>query len=140
MEIKKSDLKYFEHAKNIALMSDFKKEKIGCVIVYHKSIISFGFNTNKTHPIQMKYNKIRFDNEDAIHKIHAEISALIQIQYEDIQWNKVSMYVYRVSKSYESGYGMARPCKSCMAFIKKLGIKNIYYTTYDGFAHERLQY
>ena len=31
---------------------------------------------------------------------------------------------------------MSRPCPSCMAAIKDLGIRNIYYTTDDGFSHE----
>ena len=34
---------------------------------------------------------------------------------------------------------MARPCPSCMAAIKDLGIKNIYYTTNDGYSYERLE-
>lgn len=138
--IMKSDTKYFNHAKNIAEMSDFKRDKTGCVIVYHKSILSVGFNTNKTHTIQARYNKLRFDDEKGIHKTHAEMSALINIRYEDIQWDKVDIYVYRICNGKENGYGLARPCKSCMAYIKELGIKNIYYTTDYGYAYEKLEY
>ena len=34
---------------------------------------------------------------------------------------------------------MGRPCESCMAAIKDFGIRDIYYTTNDGFVHERLE-
>ena len=33
---------------------------------------------------------------------------------------------------------MSRPCPSCMAAIKDMGIKHIYYTTNDGFVYENL--
>lgn len=33
---------------------------------------------------------------------------------------------------------MSRPCPNCMAAIKDLGIKHIYYTTNDGFVYENL--
>lgn len=36
-------------------------------------------------------------------------------------------------------YGMSRPCPSCMAAIKDLGIRNIYYTTNDGYIYERIE-
>lgn len=140
MIIKKSDIKYFKHARQVALNSDFGREKIGCVVVYKKGIYSTGYNTFKTHTVQMKYNKLRFSEEGAIHKTHAEISALLRIQYSDIDWSKVSIYVYRICPGKIRGFGMSRPCKSCMAFIRKLGIKNIYYTTDYGFAYEKLLY
>ena len=34
---------------------------------------------------------------------------------------------------------MARPCPSCMAAIRDLGIRDIYYTTNDGYVYERLE-
>ena len=44
------------------------------------------------------------------------------------------LYIYR--KRNDKPYGMSRPCPSCMAAIKDLGIKHIYYTTNEGFAYE----
>lgn len=138
--ISKTDIKYFEHARHAAMCSDFKRTKTGCVIVYKKKVYSSGFNTNKTHTTQMKYNKLRFCEESAIHKTHAEISALLHIRYAKIDWSKVSIYNYRICNDNDNGYGMSRPCSSCMGFIKSLGIRNIYYTTNNGFAHEKLDY
>ena len=43
--------RFFRYAKNIAEMSDFEKQKMGCVVVYKKQVLSTGFNTTKTHPM-----------------------------------------------------------------------------------------
>lgn len=129
---------FFNKAKAMAEKSPFYKQRIGCVVTYKGKIISAGFNSYKTHPIQRKYNRIRFEECASPDSLHAEIHALSQIKNLDIDWNKVSVYTYRIMKSKE--FGLAKPCKSCMAYIKSLGIKHICYTTNDGFAHERLIY
>lgn len=126
---------FFNHARNLATMSDFKKFKIGCVVVYKKAIIGMGFNCNKTHPLQKEYNKLRFDCDATPQKLHAEMHALASLKYMDIDWKKVQVYIYRLK---QTGMGMARPCVSCMSYIKRLGIKHIYYSTELGFAHEVL--
>lgn len=77
------------------------------------------------------------DNNNFCHKLHAEINCLNQIKHLDINFSKVKLYIYRIRK--DQPYGMARPCPSCMAAIKDLGIKNIYYTTNDGYSYERLE-
>ena len=131
----KSDMNYFKKASKIAEASDFDKINIGCIAVYQGTIIGVGFNTNKTHPIQKKYNRYR-NGEDFIPKLHAEINCLNSIRHLDINFTKVKLYIYRKRKTAK--YGMCRPCPSCMAAIKDLGIKNIYYTTNDGYVYERI--
>ena len=131
----KSDMNYFKKASKIAEISDFDKINIGCIAVYQGTIIGVGFNTNKTHPIQKKYNRYR-NGEDFIPKLHAEINCLNSIRHLDINFTKVKLYIYRKRKTAK--YGMCRPCPSCMAAIKDLGIKNIYYTTNDGYVYERI--
>ena len=131
----KSDMNYFKKASKIAEVSDFDKINIGCIAVYQGTIIGVGFNTNKTHPIQKKYNRYR-NGEDFIPKLHAEINCLNSIRHLDINFTKVKLYIYRKRKTAK--YGMCRPCPSCMAAIKDLGIKNIYYTTNDGYIYERI--
>jgi deoxycytidylate deaminase len=127
--------RFFRYAKNIAEMSDFEKQKMGCVVVYKKQVLSTGFNTTKTHPMQKIYNKYRFE-EDSPHKLHAEINALLSLRNADIDWSKVKVFVYR--KSNNGRGALARPCPSCMAYMKKLGIKHIYYSTYNEPVHEVL--
>ena len=133
--ITKSDMDYFKKASKVAEISDFDKINIGCIAVYQGTIIGVGFNTNKTHPIQKKYNRYR-NGEDFIPKLHAEINCLNSIRHLDINFTKVKLYIYRKRKTAK--YGMCRPCPSCMAAIKDLGIKNIYYTTNDGYVYERI--
>lgn len=131
---------YFEKAMNISFLSDFKQIHIGCIAIYKKHIIGTGFNTNKTNPIQMKYNKYRIMYSDGFTpqpKLHAEMSCLLSIKDMDIDFSKVKLYVYRQQADGE--LGMSRPCKACIHAIKDLGIKEIHYTTYDGYAKEILK-
>ena len=130
-----TDYKYFQKAHQIATISDYKKTHVGCVAVYQGQVIGLGCNCNKTHPVQKKYNRYR-NGEDFIPKLHAEINCLNSIRHLDINFTKVKLYIYRKRKTAK--YGMCRPCPSCMAAIKDLGIKNIYYTTNDGYVYERI--
>lgn len=137
--INKTDYRFFNKAKQIAKISDYHKVHVGCVAVYHGSVIGIGCNCNKTHPLQKHYNRYNtmMENTDSLlPKLHAEINCINQIKFLDINYSKVRLYIYRIRN--DQPYGMARPCQSCMAAIKDLGIKDIYYTSNDGFVHERL--
>ena len=70
-------------------------------------------------------------------KLHAEINCLNQIRHLDINFSQVKLYIYRIRK--DQPFGLSRPCLSCMAAIKDLGIRDIYYTTNDGYAYEKLE-
>ncbi len=137
-----SDYKYFKKARNIAAISDYIGEHIGCVAVYKNKIVGVGCNLNKTHPTQKFYNKFRsydddWDFSDSLPpKLHAEINCLNQIRHLNINFSKVKLYIYRIR--HDRPFGLARPCPSCMAAIKDIGIKHVYYTTNSGFAYEYL--
>lgn len=128
----------FQFAKNMSEMSDFDRQKLGCVVTYKKRIIGMGFNTNKTHPMQKEYNKLRFESDRTPHCMHAEMHALIPLRNLDVDWSKVSVFIYRMSRDGKTKSAYARPCKGCMAYMKKLGIKHIYYTASDTYVHEVL--
>lgn len=136
----RSDYRYFEKAHQVARLSDFPKTHVGCVAVYRDNIIGIGCNTNKTHPNQEYYNRYRnfesFNRHYYPAKLHAELNCIHQIRHMDINFSKVSLYIYRIRN--DRPCGLARPCPSCMHAILDLGIKNIYYTTNDGYAHEEL--
>ena len=132
-----TDYKYFQKAHQIATISDYKKQHIGCVAVYQGQVIGLGCNCNKTHPAQKFYNKYRNPSDSLLPKLHAEISCLNQIKHLNINFAKVKLYIYRIRK--DQPYGLSRPCPSCMAAIKDLGIRDIYYTTNDGYSYERLE-
>ena len=96
-----------------------------------------GCNTNKTHPVQKFYNRYRQPSDYMLPKLHAEISCINQIKHLDINFSKVKLYIYRIRK--DQPFGLSRPCPSCMAAIKDLGIRDIYYTTNDGYAYEKIE-
>jgi tRNA(Arg) A34 adenosine deaminase TadA len=105
--------------------------------VYKGQIIGLGCNLNKTHTRQRFYNRYKEHGaEFELPKIHAEISCLNQIRNLDINFTKIKLYIYRIRK--DQPYGLARPCPACMAAIRDLGIKHVYYTTDDGYAYENI--
>lgn len=134
-----TDGKFFNKARQAAMISDYSKTHVGCVAVYQGKVIGIGCNCNKTHPMQKYYDKYRDLNEhglEPLHKLHAEINCISQIKHLDINFPKVRLYIYRIRKNQP--FGIARPCHSCMAAIRDMGIRHIYYTTDEGYAHERL--
>lgn len=139
MSLSKMDYKFFSKARKTAEFSDFHKTHLGCIAVYQRSIIGIGYNVNKTHPIQKYYNKyrsVKYQTGTFTPKLHAEISCLNSIRHLDINFSKVKLYIYRIR--YDQEHGLSRPRPSCMAAIRDLGIRDIYYTTNDGFAYEKL--
>ena len=132
-------MRYFQKARQAAEISDYKRTHVGCVAVYQGNIIGIACNTNKTHPMQKYYNRYRYHPQTSYFypKLHAEINCISSIRHLDINFSKVKLYVYRTRCDQE--YGIARPCPSCMAAIKDLGIRHIYYTTNDGYAYEEVE-
>ena len=132
----------FRAARECSFKSDYtggNKTQIGCVVVYKNTILAKGWNSDKTHTDQAKFNVVRFKdsgNRYLPNKIHAEIAALSKIKYLDIDFSKVHVYTYRELK--DGSIALAKPCSACMQAIRSLGIRNIHYTTADGYAFEKL--
>ena len=134
MILKNNDWKYFDKARQVASISDYYKYHIGCVAIHQGQVIGLGCNCNKTHPTQKYYNKYRIQSDNLLPKLHAEINCINQIKHLNINFSKAKLYIYRIRK--DQPYGLARPCPSCMAAIRDLGIRDIYYTTNDGYSYE----
>lgn len=135
MNLSKSHRAYFKAAKAVADLSDYK-QKVGCVIVMKHRIISSGHNSKtRCHAIQAKLDKERLGCE-CVGLVHAEIDALLPLLKRKDDFSRASIYVYRERK--DGSLGLSRPCGSCMRLIKKLGIKNIYYTNDGGYSHENI--
>ena len=124
--------RFFNIAKQISFLSDYKKARVGAVVVINNHIIGSGYSSNKTRPLQHKYNFYRgFDDyKDSIACQHAEIDALSPLIGKHIDWKKVSIFVYRELKNGKRT--CSRPCIACRTLIKKLGIKNIYFIDEQG--------
>lgn len=138
MKLTKSHRAYFEAAKAVSELSDFKQQHIGCVAVSGHKIISSGYNSCKTNPMQKRLNIHRFE-ADTPATIHSELACLLPlIKRKDIDFSNVTLYIYR---EYKSGdLALARPCASCEALIKSLGIRNIYYTGNNSYINEEIVY
>ena len=137
--LSRTDMRYFQKARQAAEISDYKRTHAGCVAVYQGNIIGIACNTNKTHPMQKYYNRYRYHPQTSYFypKLHAEINCISSIRHLDINFSKVKLYVYRTRCDQE--YGIAHPCPSCMAAIRDLGIRHIYYTTNNGYAYEQVE-
>lgn len=128
--------KYFMLAKNASNFSDFPRIHIGCVLIYKNKILSVGWNTKKENPLQKYYNKYRnFDTDKYKNPLHAEMMSILKIRNIEIDWKKVNMFIYREHKNGKTA--LAKPCKACKQAIKDTGIKNIYYTSSDGYIYEK---
>lgn len=145
MKLSKFDYKMFDKARQIAQTSTYDAHNLGCVITYKGHIIAMGANSNKSHTMQKKYNKKyrKFNKSPKmiLDSLHAEMACITKIPYpllQTIDWKKAKIYVYRICKGKSLGQGMARPCESCRAAIRDLGIRKIYYTTDSGYAMEEI--
>lgn len=138
MNITKSHRAYFKAARAMSELSDFKQYHIGAVAVYGHKIISSGYNSNKTNPTQKRLNIHRFE-ADTPATIHAELACLLPlINRKDINFSDISLYIYR---EYKNGKpAISRPCPSCMALIRQLGIRRLYYSGDNSFINEELIY
>lgn len=130
-----ADMTFFNVAREISFLSDYKKAKLGAVVVEGKHIVSTGYNSNKTNPTQARYNSYRKINPLYPARVHAEVSALNSlIGKKEVDFSRLKVFVYRELK--DGTRAMARPCPSCMALMRDLGIKKIFYSTPEGFAEE----
>lgn len=134
-QFSKRDMHYFKAAQTAASQSDFKVQ-VGCVAVYKGSVIATGCSQEKTSPVMAKYNYHRhfLDHNFVSHKLHAEISALCKIKYLDIDFSKVILYIWRGKYTPQ----ISRPCPACMAMVRKMGIKHVYYSGDGSLVYEKI--
>jgi len=136
--------RYFKFAKEASQRATYTGSHrfapmIGVCAEYKGSIVATAWNTNKTSPLQARYNVYRF-NADTLDKAHAEVNLVHRLRWkfgDSIDWTKVHLYLYR---EYKDGrLAPSRPCPACMAMLKELHIKKIYYTTEDGYVEEKFK-
>lgn len=127
--------RYFKLAKNASEFGDYPRYKIGAVMAYKSRVLSVGWNAKREHPTQKRYNIARgFDVDSTKNSLHAEIYAILKVKDMDINWSKVSIFVYRECKN--GMRALARPCPACEKAIRDLGIKHVYYTGKNSYIHE----
>lgn len=127
-------------ARRSALGSDFKTQ-VGCAVYEKGKLIATGASTEKTHPMQFEYNKLRQfdrDGKNCADKAHAEMIALAKLKNMDVKMSDVTFYIVRLCRARP--FGMARPCPACQAALRDAGVQDIRYTTNSGVAREWFDY
>ena len=104
--------RYLDMAKEASTQSDFNKHHLGAVAIYHGSLLAIGCNSRKTSPVQKRYNRAR-------------------------EYQVEANYVYREHKNGVKA--LARPCPACQKMIKDMGIKEVWFTTENGFGYEWME-
>lgn len=124
---------YFNKAKQISRISTYDRVRIGCIAVYRKNIIGIGYNQAKTNPMQAKYNIYR-GIKTINDYLHAEMACLNQIKNLDIDFSKVTLFVYR--EDNKKNMRICKPCGACERAIRDLGITKVYYTDTNKYVRE----
>ena len=97
--------RYFKFAREASKKATYQgshrfSPMIGAVAVYKGSIAATACNSNKTSPLQAKYNVYRF-NADTPDKCHCETVLIQKLRWkfgDSIDWSKVHIYLYREYK------------------------------------------
>lgn len=136
--------RFFKFAREASKKSDYtgssSSPAIGAVAVYKGSIIAEAWNTNKTSPLQARYNIYRYHNPFVPPKNHCETALVQKIRWkfgDNLQWDKVDIYLYR---EYKDGrLACSRPCPSCEKLLHDVGIRTICHTIDGGYVEEKFQ-
>jgi tRNA(Arg) A34 adenosine deaminase TadA len=120
------NIKHIETALKLAEdVEPFGNAKVAAVLTYKNRAIAYGFNSNKSHPLTIRYAK----NCHAIY-LHAELTAIKNALKRMDDLSKTTLYVARVRKINGMFVpGIAKPCGSCAEYIIEYGIKRIVWTT-----------
>ena len=139
-QLTKKVKRYFDMAKTVSQNSNYLPHKVGAVLYYKGCSLANGCNSYKTSPVQKRYNKERgydVDDSRAFNTLHAEVACLNKVKYLDIDFSKAVLFVYREHKNGTKA--LARPCPACRKMIKDMGIKEVWFTTEDGYGYEYME-
>lgn len=126
------DEKYMAFTRRMAITNhnSENRAKLAASLVIRNEIISVGYNSYKTHPLQKRFSK----NIEAIFK-HAEvdciINALRHVEQEELE--KATLYVHRVKKLTKDHNewidGISEPCCGCKQAINHFKIRRVVFST-----------
>lgn len=94
--------------------------RIVAAIYKGNRLVSYGFNSPKSHPFQKRWAK----HPEAIYT-HAEIDAIRNALRRDEDLTRCTLYVARWTNQ---GQALAEPCDGCRAAIKAFGISQVSWT------------
>lgn len=125
--------KHIARALLAAAESDYTRVNIGAVIAIGSRVVSVGWNSTKSHPVQKYYN-VASGRVAPKHACHAEMAAIIKAGSRDLSGS--TLYVGRYDML--GRLAMCRPCTACRLAMERRRIRNVVYTTERGILHDRL--
>jgi len=129
-------IRFIELAQSIAMNTvGVKRAKHCAIIAKGKSLLGVGVNSYDTHPQMLNKHSVYGSSINKANKIHihAEIHALMSVRYRNL--SGCTIYIVR---HCSRGLSLSKPCKICLNKILQSEIKQIVYTTNDGYIIERV--
>lgn len=120
--------KAFRLARKESKKSNHSVYHLGCCILSKNQVISVGYNTvTKSHPLVRKFDEFR--------TLCAETHAIIKCK-DRKKLVGSTVYIYREDKRGKPK--MAKSCPICLQILKLFKVKQICYTTDNGYRLESI--
>ena len=105
----------------------------GAVLTKSSKILARGYNSPRSHFMKMNNTCLHAEMDTILgycsNILHINLDTRKKHIYVP-QLKKCTLWVVRISKN--NTFTESKPCCDCLAFIKRVGIKRIGYTTSDG--------
>ena len=108
-----------KRAEKISIRGEHKHHKLGAVVAIGNSILSVGWNKDKTHP----------KSPHAWKHVHAEMDAIIKAGKN---CEGADLYVARIGR--DGTLRNAKPCPACMSLILASGLHKVHFTDNGGWS------
>lgn len=117
--------KFVEIARKYTKKCDGKCLHISLIVQKNK-ILSIGYNSYlRTHPFAYK-NNYKYG------RIHSELLAITKFPYWEYDIQKCTLINFRFARA-TNGLLLSKPCLSCLNLIIGFSVKEVVYSTPDGF-------
>lgn len=113
------DIKKFLNEAKLQATKSQCNYRLGAITIRKNRILGRGPNLTKTHTMMQ-----RETGANRLLGIHAEIHAAIKSGYDQLAGSTV--FVARITK--DNRYAMAKPCKICQKILKRMYVKQVYFT------------
>lgn len=125
-EITAKHRKFLNRALELSKTSTMRDFKHGAIIVKNGKTVATGVNANLNDPRLFAGNvPVSRGRLGKGISIHAEIAAMSSVRKMDLEG--ATIYIARSALS-DGAPLMSKPCENCQKFLKKAGIKKVYYT------------
>jgi len=111
----KTQLYFFDLAKQEAQKSPMRKSKHGAVLVQGGKVLFKGYNYDFGQ--KMMHGQ---------YSLHAEVNVILQGTRAKLNFKGVNIYVVRLG--HDGKLWSSKPCKNCQKLINKCCIDNVFYS------------